>query len=67
MNAFTPPRSKPKEIPVGYSKKQTAEVLGVSVKTVERYVNDGRLTAHRVGPRFVRITEESLLRMLGVT
>lgn len=34
---------------------QAAAVLGVSTRTVHRWIADGRLTAYKVGPRLVRI------------
>jgi len=43
--------------------KKTAEHLGVSEKTVRRYIAQGRLKAHRVGPRLIRIDRESLLKL----
>lgn len=44
---------------------QTAELLGVSQKTIRRRIADGTLTAYRSGPRLVRIdldvAEDALL------
>ncbi|MGA9676713.1 MAG: helix-turn-helix domain-containing protein [Mycobacterium sp.] len=43
--------------------RQAAEFFGVDVRTVRRWISDGRLTAHRVGPRLIRIDRESILRL----
>ncbi len=32
-----------------------AEYLGVSTKTIRRYIAAGRLTAYRTGPRLIRV------------
>ena len=32
-----------------------ADTLGVSTKTIRRYIADGRLTACRMGPRLIRV------------
>lgn len=34
---------------------EAAERLGVSTKTVRRYIADGRITGYRFGPRFIRL------------
>lgn len=35
--------------------KETAERFGLSQTTVRRYIADGIISAHRVGPRLIRI------------
>ncbi|WP_045821118.1 excisionase family DNA-binding protein [Williamsia herbipolensis] len=43
-------------LPRRYAKpKVAAEYLGVTVRTIENMVADGRLTAYRLGSRVVRI------------
>jgi excisionase family DNA binding protein len=39
-----------------------AERLGVHPMTVRRYIADGRLPAHRVGPKLIRINADDLER-----
>lgn len=43
---------------------QAAIELAVSERSVRRYLAAGHLTGVRVGPRLIRITRESLDRML---
>ena len=43
--------------------KQTANHLGVDARTVRRWISDGRLTAHRIGPRLIRVDRESILKL----
>ncbi|WP_431817720.1 helix-turn-helix domain-containing protein [Gordonia jacobaea] len=43
---------------------ETAEYLGISTKTVRRYIASGRLKAHRLGPRVIRIDVESIEALL---
>jgi excisionase family DNA binding protein len=43
--------------------KQTAEYFGVDVKTIRRWIAQGRLTAYRVGPRLIRIDRESIMKL----
>ena len=42
--------------------RQVAEQLGVTVRTVQRWINDGRLPAERVGGR-MRVSRSSLARV----
>lgn len=39
---------------------ETAELLGVSPKTVRRYIAAGRLKAVRLGPRLIRVDPASV-------
>jgi excisionase family DNA binding protein len=41
--------------------RQGADWLGVSDKTVRRYIAQGRIKAKRIGPRLIRIERDSLL------
>jgi excisionase family DNA binding protein len=47
-------------LPPNLSIQQAADHLGVSTKTIRRYIASGRLDAERVGPRLIRIDRESL-------
>lgn len=38
-----------------YSLRQSAELLGVSIKTVRRMVERGDLEGRRIGPRLIKI------------
>ena len=40
-----------------------ADYAGVSPSTVRRWISSGLLTAHRVGPRLIRVDRESILRL----
>lgn len=44
--------------------KETAERYGISSTTVRRYIADGRITAHRMGPRLIRIDMDQVQRDL---
>src|SRR5688500_19075633 len=46
--------------------RQVADELGVTVRTVQRWVSDGRLPATRVGGR-VRVPRSSLSSVAGAT
>ena len=46
------------------SRKEVAEVLGISINTVARLISRGELQTQRVGVRFVRIPAESLMAYL---
>jgi excisionase family DNA binding protein len=43
--------------------KQTAVYFGVDVKTIRRWIAQGRLAAHRVGPRLIRVDRASILKL----
>lgn len=43
---------------------EAAEILGLSVKTVRRYIAAGELDAVRLGRRVIRIKAESLDRLI---
>ncbi|ASJ79550.1 excise [Mycobacterium phage Kalnoky] len=56
------------ELPLRASIQQVADHLGVSTKTVRRYIADGRLKAIRLGPRLIRVERssvEELMRPIG--
>lgn len=53
-----------------YSLNQTADILGVSPRTVRRLITAGQLRAYRLGARQIRIVAddvESVLRRIPVT
>ncbi len=41
-----------------------AEYLGVSTKTIRRWIADGRLTGYRAGPKLIRVDLNELDAML---
>lgn len=43
--------------------KETAAYLGVDPKTVRRYIAQGYLTAHRLGPKLIRVDRASILKL----
>lgn len=47
------------------SRKDAAELLGCSVRTVDRYCNDKLLDARRIGPKMVRVTMASIEALLA--
>lgn len=49
------PRADKNSLPTLLSIAQVAEHLGIHQVTVRAWIREGRLTAVRVGPRFIRI------------
>ncbi|MFO0564319.1 MAG: tyrosine-type recombinase/integrase [Polyangiaceae bacterium] len=49
-----------------YTVAETAKMLAVSSKTVQRMLGDGRLVAHRFNHNFVRVDGSSVMRLLAV-
>jgi excisionase family DNA binding protein len=46
--------------------QEVAEQFDVSPRTIRRYIASGRLTAHRVGPRIIRLdAEQAREQLLG--
>jgi excisionase family DNA binding protein len=43
--------------------KQAAEYHQVDVKTIRRWIQEGRLSAHRVGPRLLRLDRDSVINV----
>jgi excisionase family DNA binding protein len=43
--------------------QQTADYFGVDIRTVRRWIAAGHLTAHRIGPRLIRIDRASILKL----
>jgi excisionase family DNA binding protein len=48
-----------------YSVVEAADHLGVSTKTVRRWIASGHLSAQRVGPRLIRIPSASITELTG--
>ena len=47
------------------TRRECAELLGVSVNSVNRYIKNGRLKAVNISPRLVRIDPESVRELLN--
>jgi excisionase family DNA binding protein len=52
-------------LPLLIKKKDVAKQLSCHVKHVEGLVRAGKLKQISTGPRFVRITRESFLKLIG--
>jgi excisionase family DNA binding protein len=50
-------------LPVRPTIRQASAYLGVSDKTVRRYIASGKLLAYRIGPRLIRVDRDSLLKL----
>lgn len=55
------------ELPEWLTVAGAAEELGVTTKTVRRWITAGTLRAHRLGPRLLRIAREDLEALSAVT
>lgn len=55
-----------KRLPEAISVKMCADILGVSVSSVRRWIRYGYIKAYRVGPQLVRIPRSEILRMRAV-
>ena len=53
----------PAQLPPNPDIKKTAEYFDVDVKTIRRWISQGRLTAYRVGPRLIRVDRASILKL----
>ena len=49
------------------TRREAAEILQVSVNSINRYIRSGLLKAHRVGQRLIRIDPRSLEELLQGT
>lgn len=54
-----------KNLPEHLTKTQTAKLLNVSVKTIERKLESGDLTKKTIGSS-VRVTKKSVLKLLNI-
>ena len=48
-----------------YTRKGAAEMLGVSIPSIDRYMADGRLTRVRYSARAIRISAESVHKLMA--
>jgi excisionase family DNA binding protein len=46
------------------SERQVAQTYGISVRTVHRYLQAGRLKGYRVGPKLIRFDADEVKRAL---
>ena len=60
-NTVTEEPSRPKK---PYTRKGAAEMLGVSIPTVDRYLASGHLTRVRYSARAIRISAESVHNLM---
>jgi excisionase family DNA binding protein len=59
-------RRAPQSLPSFYTIGQVAEALGVSTRTVRRWIANGALAVHRFDGAVVRIADRDLLGFLAV-
>lgn len=57
-------RWDPELLPPLLTIEEAAQFLRVAPKTIRRRIADRSLRAHRVGPRAIRVTRESLLALV---
>jgi excisionase family DNA binding protein len=43
--------------------RQAADYHQVDIKTIRRWIQQGRITAHRTGPRLIRLDRDSVLNV----
>ena len=48
-----------------YTRKEAAEVLGVSIPSIDRYMASGRLTRVRYSARAIRISADSVHKLMA--
>lgn len=53
------------QLPSRISLQKAADEIGVSTRTVRRYITDGRLRAYRIGPRLIKVDGESVRELLS--
>jgi excisionase family DNA binding protein len=53
--------TKGANLPPRPSIRQAAHYHGVDQKTIRRWIAQGRLSAHRVGPRLIRLERDEVL------
>jgi excisionase family DNA binding protein len=59
--------AKPAEPPISppnWTVADVAEYCGITIRTVQKLIADGRLPAVRIGPRIVRIRRSDVERLL---
>lgn len=60
-NKLAPTAGLPRLLTMG----EAADVSRLSVATLRRRISEGALTAHRVGPKVIRVDRDSLLALIG--
>lgn len=60
-NAMSEKATRPQK---PYTRKEAADMLGVSIPTVDRYMASGRLAPVHYSPRAVRISAESVHNLM---
>jgi excisionase family DNA binding protein len=60
------PAKKPIDIPKKYDLgiADVAKMVGVHERTIYRYLSEGRLKGHRVGPKLIRFNADEVERAL---
>ena len=61
--SYTP--ESPAPVPVWMTKTESAEYLKCTVRHIENMLVDGRLKAHRLGPRFLRLDRHEIDEAMG--
>jgi excisionase family DNA binding protein len=54
---YAMPQTKPQPMTI----REAAEYHRVDIKTIRRYIQQGRIKAHRVGPRMLRLDRDSVV------
>ncbi len=55
--------ANPEALPARVSIQTAAAVMGLSEKTIRRWISDGKIKAYRLGSRVIRVDRDSLLAM----
>lgn len=63
VSNFTGVSRSTRELEKQLTQKETAEICGVSVATVRRWIAAGELRAYRFGKRYIRIDPADLRKM----
>jgi excisionase family DNA binding protein len=45
-------------------KREVCETYGISLRTLDRYIAEGRLKAYRIGPKMIRLDADEVERAL---
>jgi excisionase family DNA binding protein len=48
-----------------YTTKEAAELLDLSLVTIQKYVREGKIAARRIGDKWYRITGQALLDFMN--
>ncbi|MGC5245394.1 excisionase family DNA-binding protein [Gordonia sp. DT219] len=54
----------PKPARFSHSITEIADLYGVHPKTIRRWIAEGRISAHRIGPRLIRLDPDEVARQL---